>query len=238
MNALLRRSVPEARCRVASSVIAVVSSSPGMSTMSPDERGDEHRERADEPREPDRRGADEEGGERLEHAADARVALGEDREQTEPEPEHGGDDDLAPAAAEELADRAGEHAVGERDERRTVRRGRGDDALDARHPLARATRVPCATSSETCSSEASLREVHLARLDAQQVRVLPRLRPERRHDLRRHGEEAMAVQAEPVRRRAEDALETRRGVAVGVQRARELEHEADGERIRLDRARR
>ena len=35
MNALLKRRVPEARCRVASSVIAVVSSRPGMRTMSP-----------------------------------------------------------------------------------------------------------------------------------------------------------------------------------------------------------
>ena len=40
------------------------------------------------------------------------------------------------------------------------------------------------------------------------------------------------MQAQAVGRRAERALETRRGVAVGVQRARELEDEADGERVR------
>jgi hypothetical protein len=43
----------------------------------------------------------------------------------------------------------------------------------------------------------------------------------------------MAVQTEPVRRGAEDPLEARRRVAVGVQGAGELEHEADGERIGL-----
>ena len=42
----------------------------------------------------------------------------------------------------------------------------------------------------------------------------------------------MPVQAEAVRRRAERALEARRGVAVRVQRTRELEDEADGERVR------
>ena len=35
MNAPLSRAVPDARCRVASSVIAVVSVRPGMSTISP-----------------------------------------------------------------------------------------------------------------------------------------------------------------------------------------------------------
>jgi hypothetical protein len=43
----------------------------------------------------------------------------------------------------------------------------------------------------------------------------------------------MAVQAEAVRGGAEDSLEARSGVAVGVQRAGELEDEADGERVRL-----
>jgi regulator of protease activity HflC (stomatin/prohibitin superfamily) len=43
----------------------------------------------------------------------------------------------------------------------------------------------------------------------------------------------VTVQAESVRRRAEDPLETRCGVPVGVQRAGELEHEPDGERIGL-----
>src|SRR3954471_20928971 len=78
-----------------------------------------------------------------------------------------------------------------------------------------------------------LGEVHLTRLDAEQMRVLARLGTERRHDLRRHREEAMPVQTEPVRRGAEDSFEARSGVAVGVQRAGELEHEADGERIGL-----
>ena len=78
-----------------------------------------------------------------------------------------------------------------------------------------------------------LGEVHLARLDAEEVRVLARLRTERRHDLRRHREEAMAVQPETVSRGAEDPFETWSGVTVGVQRAGELEHEPDGERIGL-----
>jgi hypothetical protein len=43
----------------------------------------------------------------------------------------------------------------------------------------------------------------------------------------------MAVQAESVRGRAENSLETWSGVAVGVQRTGELEDEADGERIGL-----
>ena len=43
----------------------------------------------------------------------------------------------------------------------------------------------------------------------------------------------MAMQPETVRRGAEDPLEARGGVAVGVQRAGELEYEADGERVGL-----
>ena len=78
-----------------------------------------------------------------------------------------------------------------------------------------------------------LGEVHLTGLYTEEMRVLARLGTERRHDLRRHGEEAMAMQAEPVRGGAEDSLEARGGVAVGVQRAGELEHEADGERVGL-----
>jgi hypothetical protein len=43
----------------------------------------------------------------------------------------------------------------------------------------------------------------------------------------------MAVQPEAVSRGAEDPFETWSGVTVGVQRAGELEHEPDGERIGL-----
>ena len=78
-----------------------------------------------------------------------------------------------------------------------------------------------------------LGEVHLSRLDAQQVRVLARFGAERRHDLGRHREESMTMQAEPVRRRAENSLQTRRGVTVGVQGTGELQHEPDGQRVRL-----
>ena len=43
----------------------------------------------------------------------------------------------------------------------------------------------------------------------------------------------MAGEPEPVGGGGEDVLEPRSGVAVGVQRAGELEHEADGERVGL-----
>jgi len=71
------------------------------------------------------------------------------------------------------------------------------------------------------------------RLDAQQMRVLPRFGTERRHDLRRHREEPVAGEPEPVGGGGEDVLEPRRGVAVRVQRAGEPQHEADGEWVRI-----
>ena len=213
-------------------MIAVVNEQPGHEDDETGQGGDEYRDRSDEPRQADRRRAEQEGGERLEDAADAGVALRVQREEAQSEPEHGSDDDLVPTAAEKLTDRAGQYAEGERDDGRTVwRRGR-HDALDVRHPLARGNASVRDVERDLLEC-GELGEVHLARLDAKQMRVLPRLGTERRHDLRRHREEAMPVEAEPVRRGAEDPFEARRGVAVGVQGAGELEHETDGERIGL-----
>ena len=80
-----------------------------------------------------------------------------------------------------------------------------------------------------------LAEVHLAGLDPEHVRALPADRPERGHDGCGRGEELVAVQAQPVGGGAEHVLQPLGGIAVAVERAAELEHEADGRR---DRARR
>ena len=227
MPAPARRAVPEARWRVESSRMAMVSMKPGMSTMSPasvavvvangiqidaQHASDEARSAC---------------GDGLVDLAQRLHLAGEEGEQAGDDADDDADTDLAQAAAEEARDGTGGERERGHHEHVAVRRWRRLDLIDAREAgLGRH-----GAAHDVGDDPVEPREVgqaDRAGLDAQEMGLLVAEGPECGVDGGGRGEDLGQRQAQLLGEPGHGALEAAGGEPGAVERAAHAEHELDG----------